>query len=359
MKFRILHDNANWVDWDSDLKKKALHYVGFAELGLAFFRGYLMSTFNCKLDEAIRLCEQINLKDETGTIYPRGCMTGLPVRFFRSPLNHSNINQFRSCLRDAFVANRDYCKSRDMVFDYRCAISNRDKIIDETIQMANGISDDPILKTVTILADDASACTALQRTVFPKERDDKFKAMKKLTENWLHSYLIDSVQRNLCTQIYCTTCRAMEFRQGIFYALAKATNQQSSPPHAQEIIIGITQALADVRPNSFDVGRLEAAARCLVFDICHAIGEVNAAFILGESWGGNVLRRMQEHHRAALAARRASDEYENPASVRKRHEEKKRIAQEEHQQRLALKVERDRVWRESQRKADGQTDDDA
>ena len=53
------------------------------------------------------------------------------------------------------------------------------------------------------------------------------------------------------------------------------------------------------------------------------------------------------------------DEYENPASARKRHEEKKRIAQEKHQQRLALKKERDRVWRESQRKADGQTDEDA
>lgn len=180
-----------------------------------------------------------------------------------------------------------------------------------------------------------------------------------MIENWLHSYLIDSVQRNLCTRIYCTTCGAMEFRQGVFHALAKATNQQSSPLHDRESTVGITQALANVRPSSSDVGRLEAAARCLVFDICHAIGEVEAASILGDSWGGNVLRRMQEHHRAELAARRARDEYENSASARKRHEEKKRIAKEAHQQRLALKKERDRVWRESQRKSDGQTDEDA
>ena len=164
MQFRILHPADDTID--SDLKKKALHYVGFAELGFAFFRSYLMFAFNYKLDEALRLCETINREDETGTIYPRGYMTGLPVRFFRSPLNHSNINQFRSCLRDAFVANRDYCKSQEMVFDYRCDISNRDEIIDETIQMANEINDDPILKMVTILADNASACTALQRTVF-------------------------------------------------------------------------------------------------------------------------------------------------------------------------------------------------
>ncbi len=151
----------------------------------------------------------------------------------------------------------------------------------------------------------------------------------------------------------------MEFRQGVFHALAKATNQQSSTLHARESTVAITQALADVRPSRSDVGRLEAAARCLVFDICHAIGEVEAALILGDSWGGSVLRRMQEHHRAELAARRARNEYENPASAQKRHEEKKRIAQEAHQQRLALKKERDLVWRESQRKADGQTDEDA
>ena len=96
----------------------------------------------------------------------------------------------------------------------------------------------------------------------------------------------------------------MEFRQGMFNALAKATNQQYSAIHDRESTVSITQALADVRPSSSDVGRLEAAVRCLVFDICHAIGEVEAERLLGESWGGNVLRRMQEHHRAELGARR-------------------------------------------------------
>ncbi len=180
-----------------------------------------------------------------------------------------------------------------------------------------------------------------------------------MTENWLYSYLIESVQRNLCTRIYCTTCGAMEFREGVFHALAKATNRQSSPIHDRESTVGITQALADVRPSSSELGKLEAAARCLVFDICNAIGEGEAARILGQSWGGDVLRRMQEHHRAEMAARRARDKYESPASAQERREEKRRIALERHQQRLALKVERDRVWRESRRKEDSQTDEDA
>jgi hypothetical protein len=163
MRFRLLDANRDYVP---DIKSKALHLVGFAELGMAFFRDYLVFAFNYKLDDAIRLCEKINHEDETGTIYPQGYLTGLPVRFFRSPLNQSNIGQFRSCLRDAFIANRDYCKSQEMVFHYACAISNRDEIIDETIQMASEINDDPILKMVTIVADSISANTALQRTAF-------------------------------------------------------------------------------------------------------------------------------------------------------------------------------------------------
>jgi hypothetical protein len=53
-----------------------------------------------------------------------------------------------------------------MVFHYACAISNRDEIIDETIQVANELQDDRALEIVTIVADDTAANTALQRTAF-------------------------------------------------------------------------------------------------------------------------------------------------------------------------------------------------
>lgn len=165
MHFRILEANSN-LDYVPAVKNKEVHMVGFAEVGLSFFRGFLEFAFSYKLDAAVRLCERMNNADETGTIYPQGYLTGLPVRFFRSELNQRNISQFRSCLRDAFIANRDYCKSQEMVFHYACAISNRDEIIDETILMANNIIDDPVLKTVTIVADSTSANTALQRTAF-------------------------------------------------------------------------------------------------------------------------------------------------------------------------------------------------
>lgn len=87
-----------------------------------------------------------------------------------------------------------------------------------------------------------------------------------------------------------------------------------------------------------------------MFDICSAIGEFHAGQLLGQGWGGDVLRRMQEHHRRVAAERSAKAEYEDPAKVQERREERKRVAQQRHEQRLALKKERDRIWRESQGK---------
>lgn len=166
MHFRILEANAE-LDYIPALKNKELHLVGFAEVGLSFFRSYLEFAFDYKPDDAIHLCEQINRSDETGTIYPQGYLTGMPVRFFRNSLNKSNIDKFKFCLRDAFVANKDYCKSQEIVFHYACAVSNRDVIIDETIRMAKTIDDDNnVLEIVTIVADSTSANTALQRTAF-------------------------------------------------------------------------------------------------------------------------------------------------------------------------------------------------
>lgn len=112
----------------------------------------------------------------------------------------------------------------------------------------------------------------------------------------------------------------------------------------------MARALADTQPSDAEAIRIEEAGRCVVFDICSAIGEVEAEQLLGKGWGGDVLRRMQEHHRRVTAARRAKAEYEDPAKVQERREERKRVAQQRHEQRLALKKERDRTWGESQGK---------
>ncbi len=174
------------------------------------------------------------------------------------------------------------------------------------------------------------------------------KTMIGTTDNWLQSYLDESVRKNLCTQIHCTTCGAMEFRKGVFDFLMQARGQQLKNASEREKPVEIAKALAKVQPTSSDLLKFEEAIRCLLFDLCSGLpfldNEIEA--ILSGSWAGDVLRRMQEHHKARQAVRRARAAFEAPENVQKRREEKKRLKQEQHQQRLVLKKERDRAWRE-------------
>lgn len=161
IKFRFIDGNH---DFNVALKNQELHVVGFAEVGMAFFRDYVVLTCGLSLDRAISVCEAINSADETGTLYPMALLTGLPVRFFRSEIMKDDKNEFLRCLKDAFKTNREYCKSNEMLFHYACAISNRNFIVDETIRMAQA-TDDPNLHTITIVVDEPIPLTELQQSV--------------------------------------------------------------------------------------------------------------------------------------------------------------------------------------------------
>lgn len=173
-----------------------------------------------------------------------------------------------------------------------------------------------------------------------------------MSENWLHSYLVKSVRRNLCVRFFCTTCGAMEFRRGVLKALAQYAGHLPLQHFDRSSAIEIAKALSEIELSRGDALRLEEATRCLLFDLAHTIGEAKLAPILDKSWGGGVLVRMQEHYKVRRAEAHARQEYEDSANVQKRREEKKRQRQERHQQRLALKKERDRIWLEKHGKLD-------
>jgi len=113
-------------------------------------------------------------------------------------------------------------------------------------------------------------------------------------------------------------------------------------------LLRISEALAVIRPDLDESTRLSDAVRCLLFDVCNALGESSVGQLLGESWAGDVLRKMQNHDRRRQAARRENEELNNPENARKRREER----QERHEKRLLLKKARDERWREAGKKLD-------
>ena len=87
----------------------------------------------------------------------------------------------------------------------------------------------------------------------------------------------------------------------------------------------------------------------MLFDIWYAAEdgarERDLEFVLAGTWAGSVLKRMKAHHQARLQERRAYAESQDPVRVRQMRAEKRRLRQEKHSERLALKKERDRIWR--------------
>ena len=175
-----------------------------------------------------------------------------------------------------------------------------------------------------------------------------------MTGRWLQDYLTDAVARNVCTQIYCTTCGAMEFRRGVLAAFAQSVGQAPLQGLSRESAIEIAKALAEVDPPPDSAPALEPAVRCLLFELWSGVPLLDSSIesALDGTWGGGVLARMKAHHHARIAARRAHWEFQQGATARR--EEKKRIRQEQHQKRLVLKRERDRIWREKQGKAESE-----
>jgi hypothetical protein len=175
-----------------------------------------------------------------------------------------------------------------------------------------------------------------------------------VTSKWLEAYLAEAVRKKLCTKIHCTTCGALEFRRGVLDALSIATGRQPLQRLDRESVIEIAKALAEVSQNHDTPGATEDAVRCLLVDLWSGIPllDRDIAALLAGSWAGDILHMMNEHHEAREADRRARDEFQSPAAVQKRREEKKLLNQEQHEKRLALKKGRDRLWREKRGKAD-------
>lgn len=134
----------------------------------------------------------------------------------------------------------------------------------------------------------------------------------------------------------------MDFRKGVLAGLDSPKSDPWRLRFERESVLEIAEALAGVTPYGIAYASLEAAVRCLIGDLWSGIPIIDQEIEkrLAGSWAGEVLDRMKEHHQARLAAL----ELQSPASAIKRHEEKKRLKQEQHLRRLALKRERDKLW---------------
>jgi hypothetical protein len=172
-------------------------------------------------------------------------------------------------------------------------------------------------------------------------------------DNWLHEYIVKSIRLKLCTTIYCSTCGASEFRQGLLDAFAKGTGSESPIFLHRESALSIGDALARIRPADVDRStKFEEAIRCVLFDLWYAVGVADAekeiGQVLGDSWAAEVLDKMKAHYRAKEERRLALLESQDPIKVQQRRNQKRLLREQRHLERLVRKKELDREWHEKQ-----------
>lgn len=136
------------TDYVPGLLDGSIHVVAFAEEGMSFFMGYCQFALGFSLQQGVRFCNRINGDDETGTLWPRGNLTAMPKRFFRD--ENWDEDGFRRCLREAFVANRDHCKSNHLVFQFSCVEMHLVNIFDEIETMAQSEFKDSSIEKITV-----------------------------------------------------------------------------------------------------------------------------------------------------------------------------------------------------------------
>lgn len=106
-------------DVTSELRAGRCHLVTFAEVGLSVFSAHCEFAYGIMQGgKQEHYANQVNNAKETGTLFPEANITILPNFLFRD--NYTS-DAMMTCLRDAFLAERDYVKSGRMIIDFTCS----------------------------------------------------------------------------------------------------------------------------------------------------------------------------------------------------------------------------------------------
>ena len=159
--------------------------------------------------------------------------------------------------------------------------------------------------------------------------------------SWLQNLIIDAVERNLCTQIHCTTCGAMEFRNA-FSKLSQqnANGELSVTSRTSSIIQALRQIPCNADPHWIQPMRL------VVYELNKQTKNQNQLCTeLEGCWAGDILKAMILHYNERLEATAAHEQFCSPEAANERKAKKREERKIKHEERLRIKEQRDIKWR--------------
>jgi hypothetical protein len=109
------------IDTRNALQQGKLHMVFVAVNALTFFNPFAVHTNmpgSLSSEKASELCDIVNSKNETGTLYPQLNISILPLTKYENRDDWNDEDIMRRNIEDAFKANALYIKSKEILFAF-------------------------------------------------------------------------------------------------------------------------------------------------------------------------------------------------------------------------------------------------
>lgn len=120
---------SDWENIDQKLRDKEVHIIAFAEEGKSVFKAY--GHFIGKISDEVLLnyCYQANRMYGYITLFPLMTLSAIARKYFRKEMSDPEKVQFEKIIRSIFKLDTVFIKSKHIIFNFTCAVQNKDFIV--------------------------------------------------------------------------------------------------------------------------------------------------------------------------------------------------------------------------------------
>jgi len=106
-------------NFGSALKGSGFHVLTFAETGFAMLNIY-GEEFDLDRETIERFSQEVNLRNESGSLHPKAPISAVPRHFIRDDNNPETLAEQ---IREFLKANRNQIKAKKLLIDFRAGVA--------------------------------------------------------------------------------------------------------------------------------------------------------------------------------------------------------------------------------------------
>ena len=127
-KLKIKTEFVNHIPYQEKLKLNEIHIIAFAEQGKSVFMSNGHFVGNIPSEILRNYCDQADLIYGFITIYPLLNLSAIARKYFRKIMSESDQLNFEKIIRRIFDLEINLIKSKHIIFDFTCAVKNKEFI---------------------------------------------------------------------------------------------------------------------------------------------------------------------------------------------------------------------------------------